>query len=123
MKKITAQILAGAGGIWLAVEFLPQVDFTTPALHKKLLYVTLIGVVIGLINFFIKPALDIITFPIRVLTLGLFSLILDMGVVWTADILFDSLIIVGIIPLFWTTLIIVILSSILPRIKFHRQQP
>jgi len=118
MNKITAQIIAGIGGIWLAVEFVPQVDFTGPAIQKKFLYLALIGTVIGLVNFFIKPALNIITFPLRVLTLGLFSLILDMGIVWAADIIFDSLIIVGIIPLFWTTLIIVLLSSILPRINF-----
>lgn len=117
MNKITAQIIAGIGGIWLAVEFVPQVNFVEPALQKKFLYLVLIGIVIGLVNFFVKPALDIITYPLRVLTLGVFSLILDMGVVWVADILFESLVIVGIIPLFWTTLIIVLLSSILPRIN------
>lgn len=120
MNKLTAQIVAGVAGIWLAVEFVPKVDFTTPALQRKLLYLVLIGGAIGLVNFLVKPALDIITYPLRVLTLGVFSLILDMGVVWAADILFKSLIIVGIVPLFWTTLIIVLLSSILPRIKFHR---
>ncbi len=119
MNKLTAQISAGVGGIWLAVEFVPKVDFTAPTFKEKLLYLILIRVVIGLVNFFVKPALDIITYPLRVLTLGVFSLILDMGVVWTADILFESLIIVGIIPLFWTTLIIVLLSSILPKIKFR----
>ncbi|MEF8846996.1 MAG: phage holin family protein [Candidatus Paceibacterota bacterium] len=118
MNKLTAQIIAGIGGIYLALQFLPKVSFTDPAIEKKFLYLVLTGAVIGLANFFIKPPLDIITYPLRVLTLGLFSLIVDMGIVWATDILFESLVIVGIVPLFWTTLIIMILSIILTRINF-----
>lgn len=119
MSKITAQIIAGIGGIWLASAFIPKVEVIAPSFPRKLLYLALIGGAIGLVNFFVKPALDIITYPIRVLTLGLFSLILDMGVIWAIEIVFyDYLTIVGIIPLFWTTLIILVLSSILPRIRF-----
>lgn len=117
MNKLTAQIIAGIGGMYLALQFLSNVSFTDPALKKKLLYLVLTGAVIGLANFFIKPPLNIITYPLRVLTLGVFSLIVDMGIVWATDILFEALVIVGIIPLFWTTLIIVLLSSILPKIK------
>lgn len=120
MNKLLAQIIAGIGGVWLAIQFVPKVDFISSNPREKLLYLILIGAIIGLVNFFIKPALNIITYPLRVLTLGLFSLILDLGVVWAADILFKRLVIVGLIPLFWTTLIILVLSSILPRIKLHR---
>jgi len=37
-----------------------------------------------------------------------------MAMIWLVDIFFEELIIVGIVPLFWTTLIIWGLSTILP---------
>jgi len=120
MNRLFAQIAAGAVGIWLALEFVPQVSLSPAASERKILYIILIGMVIGLISFFIKPVLNLITLPLRILSLGLFTFILDMGVIWATDIIFRSLIIAGIIPLFWTTLIILALSIILPRIKFSR---
>jgi len=43
---------------------------------------------------------------LRILTLGLFGLIINMAIVWVVDVLFPELTIPGLIPLFWTTIII-----------------
>ncbi|GAG05982.1 unnamed protein product, partial [marine sediment metagenome] len=65
-----------------------------------------VGLILGLINSFIRPILKFITLPLRMLTFGLFGLVINMGMIWLVDILFTKLIITGLIPLFWTTLII-----------------
>jgi len=86
----------------LAARFVPGVQFTGD--YKMLL---IIGGALGIINFFIKPILKTISLPIRILTLGLFSLVINMGLVWLIEILFPKeLEIIGLLPLFWTTLII-----------------
>ena len=108
MAKLIFQMIAGVASFWLAVKFVPGVEFT-----GQIKYLILAGCVLGLVNFFIKPILKIITLPLRVLTLGLFSLILNMVLVWLVDVFFPELIINGIIPLFWTTLIIWIVSFFL----------
>ena len=95
------QVIAGILSLWLAVKFVPGVNFT-----GEIKYLFMAGAALGLINFFIKPVLKIITLPLRILTLGLFSLLLNMLMVWIVDILFPELIIPGIIPLFWVTLIV-----------------
>lgn len=117
MNKFSAQIIAGILGIWIALEFVPQVSLSPTVSSRKFLYIALIGAVIGLINFFIKPVLDLAALPLRIISLGLFSLILDLGIIWAVDILFRPLIIVGIVPLFWTTLIILTLSIILSKVN------
>lgn len=118
MNKLIAQIAAGTIGIWIATEIVPRVSLAPTAPRKKLLYLIIIGTVIGLINFFIKPLLDLITLPLRILSLGIFSFILDMGIIWAADIIFvEVLTILGFVPLIWTTLIVLILSTILPKIR------
>ena len=94
-------IIATTLGFWLAVKFIPGVEFT-----GEIKYLIFAGVFLGLINFFIKPVLKIVTLPLKILTFGLFGLVLNMILVWVVDIFFPELIIDGIIPLFWTTLII-----------------
>lgn len=113
LQKITLQIVAGIGGIWLATEFVDGVS-----LGGNIQTLLIIGVILGLINTFVKPPIKLITLPIRILTLGLFSIVINMAVVWVVDILFIELIIVGILPLFWTTLILWGLST-LPKL-FNR---
>ena len=91
------------------MQFVPDVAFTGD--WKLLLFA---GFILGLINFFIKPILKLVTLPLRILTLGLFSLVINMAMVWLVDIFFTELIITGVVPLFWTSLIIWGFSTILP---------
>lgn len=101
MGKLIIQIIAGVASLWLAAEFVPKVDFV-----GDLQYLFLAGGFMGIINFFIKPILKIITLPLKILTFGLFSLVINMAMVWIVDIFFPELIIQGIVPLFWTTLVV-----------------
>lgn len=103
LGKLLFHIVSGILGLFLAIKFIPGVEFAGPV--KTLL---IAGLVLGLVNFFVKPILKKISLPLRIITFGLFSLIINMFLVWvTADILFPGQIeISGLAPLFWTTLII-----------------
>ncbi|MEK7503499.1 MAG: phage holin family protein [Patescibacteria group bacterium] len=101
MKNFLVKIVSGVLGLWIAVNFVPGVDFT-----GSLKSLAIAGVLLGLVNFFVKPVLKIVTLPIRMLTLGLFSLVINMAMVWAIDIFYPELVIAGILPLFWTTLVI-----------------
>lgn len=103
MNSLIAKLLSGMIGIGLAAYFLPGVtydgSFTT---------ILLVGLVVGLLFFFVKPILSLITLPLRIITLNLFSLVIMMFLVWLVDALFpaDMFEIFGINNLFFTTLII-----------------
>ena len=107
IKTIILQTIAGVAGIWLANEFVQNVEFL-----GSFQTLILCGFVLGLINSFIKPIVNIIALPLRILTFGLFSLVINMGLVWLLDVIFPELIIVGIMPLFYATLIVWLLSLI-----------
>ena len=122
MKKLFWQILVSILAIFLAVTFVPGV--TLNVLPGKSVYfgikftqdwqiLILIGIVLGLINFFIKHILNLITLPLRILTLGLFSLVINMAIIFFLDIIFIELDISGISSLFFTTLIVGILNLLL----------
>ena len=115
IKKLFWRIVAGTISIFLATKFVSGVSLEIISGETTLLGTTLneqwqilflIGGILGFINYFIKPIIDKITFPLKILTLGLFSLVLNMTIVWFLDILFIELQISGITPLFLTTMIV-----------------
>lgn len=102
------QIVAGILGIFLAQKYVPGVVFS-----GNWQTLALAGLVLGILNFFIKPILKVITLPLKILTFGLFGLVINMLMVWIVDIIFPELVIPGLITLFWTSLIIWGLAFIL----------
>ena len=57
----------------------------------------LVAVVLGLLNTFLKPILVLFTLPVTVLTLGLFLLVINAGLVLLAARLVDGFVVEG----FW----------------------
>jgi putative membrane protein len=106
MWRLFLQIVAGIVGIWLAARYIPGVEFIG---DWQVLF--LAGAILGLINFFIKPILKVITLPLRIITFGLFGLVINMLMVWIVSLIFPELIfpeqiIQKIVPIFLTSLII-----------------
>ena len=109
-RKLILQIIVGILGIWLATELIDGVTFTGTI--KALI---IAGSILGFINFFVKPILNLITLPLRIITFGLFSLAINMGIIWLIEVL-SPLDITGIYFLFWTTITVWVLSLIASRV-------
>ena len=110
-KLITYTIGSGLG-LYVAARFVPNIEFT--GVWGILVFA---GFCIALLNLAIAPILKILSLPLRILTLNLFSLVIDMSMVWLADALIPELRIHGLWPLLATTLIIMITNSILWQIS------
>ena len=118
MRHLFFSIVSGILGLFLAQLFVPGVSlavipgriiFGIPIIALWQILI-LTGGVLGLLNFFLKPILKLITLPLRIITLGLFSFVINMFLVWLVDAFFPELKIEGISALFWTALIIFGLS-------------
>jgi putative membrane protein len=70
------QLLINAGALYVAVLVVPglEFDFTPENAWVRFLVVALI---FGLVNTFVRPVLQILTFPITIVTLGLFLLVIN----------------------------------------------
>ena len=95
------QILANSLAIYLADYLLDGFYFS-----GDILSLAVAGLVLGLINFFIKPVLKIISAPLIILSLGLFTIIINIGLLWLLNRLVDDLSISGFSTYFWSVLII-----------------
>lgn len=66
------QTLINAAALYVAVLLVPNLDFTGE--WWKLLVVAFI---FGLVNTFVRPVLRILTFPITLITVGLFLIVIN----------------------------------------------
>ena len=73
----------------------------------------LAGIVLGLLNATIKPLIKFISFPVIILTLGLFSLVINALILWLVDYIFDFLSISNLMALAWATIVITIVNMII----------
>jgi len=101
VRSLVVHIVAAFAGFWLAETFVSHVVITGTLL--QLFYP---AALLGIMNAIIKPILNAITLPLRLLTLGLSGLLISMALVWFIDIIFIQIDFIGIIPLFWTTLLV-----------------
>ncbi len=84
MVDLLVKVLINAVAVYAAVLVVPQIHFGNDVL--KLLVVALI---LALINSYIKPILKVLSFPITLVTFGLFALVLNavllLVVAWVAS--------------------------------------
>lgn len=66
------QILVNAAALWVAELLVPGIHFSGQ--WWKLL---LVAFIFGLVNTFLRPILRLVTFPITIMTLGLFLLVIN----------------------------------------------
>jgi len=64
-----------------------------------------VGIVIGVLNMFVKPLMMFITIPINFITLGLFTLVINAFLIWLTGAMLDSFFVEGFWAAFWFALI------------------
>lgn len=68
----------------------------------------IVAVVLGLLNFFVKPILLLFTFPLTILTLGLFYFVVNAMIILLCDYFVDGFDVNG----FWNALLFSIVLSL-----------
>ncbi|HET7141015.1 MAG TPA: phage holin family protein [Candidatus Limnocylindria bacterium] len=86
MDKVL-QILVNAAALWVAVQIVPGLDWSGNDWWKFLL----VAIAFSLINSYIKPILRILTFPITIVTLGIFLLVLNALLLFLLDAISEQL--------------------------------
>lgn len=75
----------------------------------------ILAVVLSLLNAIVKPLLILLTFPITILTFGLFLLVINALIIMLADKLLDGFSVDG----FWNALLFSLLLSILTSLLYN----
>lgn len=76
----------------------------------------IVALVIGLINIFIRPIVEILTLPINILTLGLFTFIINALLLWLTAAIVNGFDIAGFFAALLGSILLSIFSLIINRI-------
>lgn len=120
MKKLLIHIIAAGLGLYLAAMFVPNVSldiypessfFGIPLTAVWQMF-SILGLTLGLLNYFVKPILKVLALPLQIITLGFFSLVINFGLIYAVDLIFKELYIGLWMPLVYTALIIWAISTV-----------
>lgn len=70
----------------------------------------LAGAMLGILNFAIKPVLKAISMPLIILTLGLWTIVINALMLWTVDYVFDFVQVQDLTALVWAVIVISIVN-------------
>jgi putative membrane protein len=105
MKNFVVKTIANAGALAVAVWLLDKITLTGDSTGKKAGTLLVVAVIFGLVNAVVKPLVKVLTFPLFLLTLGLFTLVVNALMLlltsWVADKLHLSFHVEG----FWTAVL------------------
>lgn len=120
--KLLFRLFSNVLAVWIAYALVP--GFIVNGGIKEFVVA---GILLGLFNLIIKPIIKIISAPIILLTLGLFTLIINAFLLLLVDYLLDFVIIQTYGALFWSTVAIgivnMIATSIIKSVKKSRPEP
>ena len=105
MISFIIRIFGNSLALYVAYYFVP--GFVINGSWKEYL---LAGSFLGLLNLVVKPVLKLISMPIIILTLGLFTLVINGLLLWTVDYIFDFVSIRDITALLYAVVIITIVN-------------
>ena len=101
LTKIIIFILANSASILVANHFIHGFIF-----RGSWLDLLVAGTVLGGVNYLLKPLVKLLSFPMIILTLGLFTVIINIGLLLFTAMLLPSLTIHGFWAAFWGIIII-----------------
>lgn len=102
MKLLSSLFINGLA-VGLAAYLLPGVSIET---WQALLVAT---VVLGILNTFLKPIIKLISLPITIMTLGLFSIVINAFMVWLAAAISTGFVVEN----FWAAILFSVVLSII----------
>jgi putative membrane protein len=76
--KLILRILINAAALWLAATIVPGIHAGGPG------SILAIALVFGVVNVLIRPVMKLLTCPVILLTLGLFTLVVNALMLWLA---------------------------------------
>ena len=112
MRSFFARLIINAVALWVAIRLVPGIVY-----EGDVVGILGLALIFGIVNAIIRPLISLLTCPLIVLTLGLFTLVINGIMLWLAGAIGGSLginiSVAGFWPAFWGGIIVSIVSIIL----------
>lgn len=112
MRSLVLHWVFNAIALWLAARFISGLTFTGDLLH-----LLAVAAVFGLVNSLVRPLLTVLTCPLIVITLGLFTLVINAVMLmltgWLSDRWNLGFSVTGFWPALWGGVVVGLVSVVL----------
>jgi putative membrane protein len=89
MTNFLIKTLANAAALLVATWLLADITLTGDSTGRKALTLILVALIFGVVNFVVKPLVKLLSLPVLILSLGLFTLVINALMLlltsWLAD--------------------------------------
>ncbi len=117
MMRLLMRLVINAAALWAAAVIVPNINLPTNEGGVDLGALLVVALIFGLINALIKPVVKLATCPAYIVTLGLFTFVVNAGMLlltgWIASNLNNNFSVDGFWPALWGGIIISIVSTLL----------
>jgi putative membrane protein len=93
-------------GLWLATSWVHGVSIDRPST------LLLAGILLGVVNSIVRPIAILLTLPMTILTLGLFILVINAGMVALVAWILPGMHVAGFGAAFWTAILVSLVSMV-----------
>lgn len=104
LVRLLLRTLFGMAGLWLAQRFVPGIDF------KDTQSLVVAALLLGVVNAIVRPVVFFFTLPITLITLGLFLLVVNAGMLSLTAWLMDGFTVAGFWPALFGALVVGVVS-------------
>lgn len=108
LRKLLLSLVINAAALWAAAELVAGIR-----LGERFEEVVVVAAIFALVNAFIRPMVRFFAFPIILLTLGLFTLVINAAMLMLADWLAEGLVVTGFTSALLGSLVISFVSVVL----------
>ncbi|MFJ9032971.1 phage holin family protein [Streptomyces sp. NPDC102274] len=105
MLNFLVKTIANAGALAVAIWLIQNITLTGDSTGKKALTLVLVALLFGLVNFIVKPVVQLLTLPLFILTLGLITLVINALMLLLTSWLADKLDLSFHVDGFWTAVL------------------
>lgn len=119
------RLAINAIAIWLASEWVNGIDVATSDNVSPVVVVLFVGLVFTVVNEFVKPVVQLLSLPLLILTLGLFTLVINALMLMLTSWITQSTSIGVSVDGFWTavwgalliSIVNIVLTAIVPNAR------
>ncbi|MBA2316262.1 MAG: phage holin family protein [Euzebyales bacterium] len=91
--------------IWIAALLVPGVELADAELSDQVVTILLVALIFGVVNALLGPVVKLLALPVVLLTLGLFSLVINALLLWVTSWLAGQLGLAFSVEGFWAALL------------------
>ena len=108
LLRLAVNLAVTVFSFWVAVQLLSGMSFT-----GNLGNWVVVAIIFGLVNAVIRPIVKLLTLPINIVTLGLFTLVINALMLWLTSWISGALTVDGFLTALLGAIIISVISTIL----------